>query len=187
MLRATPLSTAIAASRGPAVSMLASTSVLEVARNQLRAAASMRREAGGADRAWQRRPLWPLRACVRRRRARQSGFVSNHSRSVSSASKEPDQPSVMPGRSARNASRCAAALCNWRLGRRMAMRVGGGKRAAEIQPKVACHFMQKDDLRDPVIYKQYRDVLKRHERLIQAQGYPLDFFGHEGFFCYRPD
>ncbi len=62
-----------------------------------------------------------------------------------------------------------------------------GKRAAEIQEKIQCRFLKSADLADPLIKKQFIDIIECCRRMELEIGAPFDLLGREGLFKIKPD
>jgi hypothetical protein len=61
------------------------------------------------------------------------------------------------------------------------------KRAAEIQEKIKCRFLRLADLSDPLIKKQFIDMMERYQQMEREIGAPFDLLGREGLFKIKPD
>jgi len=61
-----------------------------------------------------------------------------------------------------------------------------GKKAAEIQEKIKCRFLKLADLADPLIKKQFLDIMERYRRMELEIGVPFDLLGREGLFKIKP-
>lgn len=60
-----------------------------------------------------------------------------------------------------------------------------GKRAVELQNRVACRFLQKEDLKNADIKRQFDDIMARYRRLEAETGTVFDLFGREGLLSLR--
>lgn len=60
-----------------------------------------------------------------------------------------------------------------------------GRRAVEIQEKIAHRFFHKDDLRNPVLRRQFDDIMARYRRMEADTGWVFDLFGREGLLSLR--
>jgi hypothetical protein len=61
-----------------------------------------------------------------------------------------------------------------------------GRACAEIQPKIACRFLERKDLESPLIKRQFDDIMSRYQRMERETGLVFDLFGREGLFRFRP-
>lgn len=55
-----------------------------------------------------------------------------------------------------------------------------GHSAVEIQKKIKCRPITKDDLKDEGMRTQLRDILARNQRMVDDLGYGCDLFGFKG-------
>jgi len=56
----------------------------------------------------------------------------------------------------------------------------GGKRAIEIQKKIKCRFLHKDDLRIKELNEQFHDLMQCHQKMLKETNTSMDFIGREG-------
>ena len=61
------------------------------------------------------------------------------------------------------------------------------RKVVEIQEKIECRFLEKKDLKDHLIKKQFDDIIQRYQKMEQETGLLFDLFGREGLLGLRPN
>jgi len=60
-----------------------------------------------------------------------------------------------------------------------------GKKCAEIQKKIECRFLRRNDLQNPLINEQFFDIMQRHQIMENETNEVFDLLGREGLFKFK--
>ena len=55
-----------------------------------------------------------------------------------------------------------------------------GKQIVDIQPKILGHYLAKEDLAEPFINSQFREIMEAYSALVAAGDAKIDFVGKDG-------